>query len=80
MLRVLVTASAETRVRRVSATQDMEPRAAARLVKDSDAGRADYLKRFYGVERELPTHFDVVVNTDVVSPERAADVIAAGAG
>jgi cytidylate kinase len=80
VLRVLVTASAETRAQRVSAARDIEPRSAARLVKDSDAGRADYLKRFYGVERELPTHFDVVVNTDVVSPERAADVIAAAAG
>ena len=79
VLRVLVTASAETRARRVSAAQSVDLRTATRLIKDSDAGRADYLKRFYSVERELPTHFDVVVNTDVVTPERAAVVIAAAA-
>ena len=32
------------------------------------------------IERELPTHFDLVVNTDVVTPERAADVIVAAVG
>ena len=48
---------------------------AARTVKDSDAARRDYLKRFYGIDEELPTHYDVVVNTDVLSFERAAQVI-----
>ena len=46
-------------------------------IKQEDAGRAAYLKRFYGIARELPTHFDVVVNSDVLSPERACDVVAA---
>jgi cytidylate kinase len=45
-------------------------------VKDADAARRDYLKRFYGVDEELPTHYDLVVNTDVLSVERAADLIA----
>jgi cytidylate kinase len=80
VLRVLVTAPAETRAQRVSAAQNINLRAAARLVTDSDAGRADYLKRFYSVERELLTHFDLVVNTDVVTTELAADVIVAAAG
>jgi hypothetical protein len=80
VLRVLVTASAETRAQRVAAANDIDLRAATRLVKESDAGRADYLKRFYSVERELPTHFDLVVNTDVVTSERAAGVIVAAVG
>jgi cytidylate kinase len=54
--------------------------AAERQIKQSDAGRADYLKRFYGVAQELPTHFDVVVNTDVLPSERACDVVVAAAG
>ena len=80
VLRVLVTASTEKRAERVSAAHNVDLRTAVRLVKESDAGRADYLKRFYSVDRELPTHFDLVVNTDVVAPGRAADVIAAAAG
>ena len=71
VLRVLVTASDETRASRVPE--------GAKQVRREDGARADYLKRFYGVERELPTHFDLVINTDVLTPEQAADVIVAAA-
>ena len=80
VLRVFVTASPETRAARLSATEGVKLREAERLVKRSDAGRAAYLKSFYGVARELPTHFDVVVNTDVLTPEEASLVIVAAAG
>jgi hypothetical protein len=76
-LRVLVTASPETRAERLASERNIEAREAARLIKDEDAGRATYLKRFYGVDQELPTHFDLVVNTDVLSAEEAAKVILA---
>ena len=48
-------------------------------MKDSDAGRRDYLRRFYDVDEELPTHYDLVVNTDVLSPDRVAQVVARAA-
>ena len=80
LLRVFVTASPETRAVRLSAARDVDGRAAERLLKREDAGRAGYLKRFYGVERELPTHYDVVVNTDVLSLDQASDVIVAALG
>jgi cytidylate kinase len=41
---------------------------------------AAYLKTFYDVEREVPTHYDLVVNTEVLDPDEAADVIAGAAG
>jgi cytidylate kinase len=75
VLRVLVTASPETRAKRIAADSGLDDRAAARRLKDEDVGRADYLKRFYGIDRELPTHFDVVVNTDVLTPQDAANII-----
>jgi cytidylate kinase len=79
VLRVLVTASDETRARRVSETSGTDERDAARQVKTEDGARADYLKRFYGVDRELPTHFDIVINTDALTTEQAADLIASAA-
>lgn len=79
ILRVLVTASDETRARRVSETSGTDERDAARQIRTEDGARADYLKRFYGVERELPTHFDIVINTDALTPEQAADLIASAA-
>jgi uncharacterized protein len=80
VLRVLVTASAETRARRVGGAEGVDEKQAARAVKDADANRRDYLKRFYEVDEELPTHYDLVVNTDVLSPEQTADVVSRAAG
>jgi cytidylate kinase len=77
-LRVLVTASPETRAKRLAAERSVNEKQAARMIKDEDAGRATYLRRFYGVDEELPIHFDLVVNTDVLSAEDAAKVILAG--
>lgn len=78
-LRVLVTASATTRAERVSTQDSLDQSEAARRVKEADAGRRDYLSRFYGVDRESPTDYDLVINTDVLSTEQAADIISKAA-
>jgi cytidylate kinase len=44
-------------------------------MKRGDAGRADYIKRFYGIGTEQPTHYDVVINTDKLTPDDAARLI-----
>jgi cytidylate kinase len=48
-------------------------------LKYSDAGRADYFLRLYRIERELPTYYDLVINTDALTPEEAADIVIAAA-
>ena len=73
-LRVLITASPEKRAMRLTETNGLDSGEAAKTIKSSDLARADYLKRFYGV-KESPTDYDVVINTDALSLERAADVI-----
>jgi len=78
-LRVLVTASPKTRAQRVSAKETVDEAQAVRMVKDADAGRRDYLKRFYGVDRETPTDYDLVINTDVFSTEKAAEIVSQAA-
>jgi cytidylate kinase len=78
-LRVLVTASPKTRARRVGAKEAVDEAQAVRTVKDADAGRRDYLKRFYGVDRETPTDYDLVINTDVFSTEQAAEIVSQAA-
>lgn len=37
-------------------------------------------KRFYGVELELPTHYDLVIDTDQLTAEQGADVIVFAVG
>ena len=78
VLRVLVTASTETRVQR--AIQSGRGKSdAAKFIKDNDAGRADYFQRFYRIDRELPTHYDLVINTDALTADAAGDIIVAAA-
>ena len=79
VLRVLVTASPETRTTRVAEAEGLDQAGAARALKESDAGRADYLKRFYDVREESPTHYDLVLNTDGLSVEQAAELISQAA-
>jgi cytidylate kinase len=75
VLRVHVTASRPTRERRLATALGVDEKDAAQTLKRSDAGRADYLKRFYGVGSELPTHYDLVINTDKLEPEEAVALI-----
>jgi cytidylate kinase len=79
VLRVLVTASPEIRARRVASACGTSVKQAARAIQRSDAGRADYIKRFYRIGSELPTHYDLVINTDRFSPDHAARLIAEAA-
>ena len=74
-LRVFVTSSPATREERVGETDGLDRGQAARAVKDSDAGRRDYLKRFYSIDRESPTDYDLVVNTDLLTTEQAAEIV-----
>jgi cytidylate kinase len=79
VLRVLITASPETRARRLAEAQNIAEAEAKKLVAHGDANRADYLKRFYGASTELPTHYDIVLNTDHVAPEDASALILSAA-
>jgi hypothetical protein len=78
-LRVLVTASPDRRAKRLAELQGIDADQARRQIKDADAGRRDYLKSFHGVDQEAPTHYDLVLNTDVLEIERAARVISRAA-
>jgi hypothetical protein len=76
VLRVHVTASPETRAERLSQSAGLDRNAAERAIRDSDRSRDDYLRRYYGVEHEEPTHYDLVLNTDRLGSSEAADVVA----
>jgi cytidylate kinase len=79
VLRVFVTASPDTRADRLAEAEKLDEPASARAVKDADAARADYLRRFHDVEKEQPTQYDLVVNTDQLSLEQAAELVSAAA-
>ncbi len=79
VLRALITASFSVRVKRAARDGRRGPTDAARFIRDNDAGRADYFERFYRIEQELPRHYDLVINTDALTADEAADIIVAAA-
>jgi cytidylate kinase len=79
LLRSFITASPETRVARLVSESKMAEAEARKAVEESDRQRRQYLRRFYDVREELPTHYDLVLNTDVVTIPIAAQLLAAAA-
>jgi len=79
VLRVFVTATPEARAARVATATGTDAERTGKAVADSDNQRADFLRRFYNVKQELPTHYDLVLNTDVLSVADAAKLVAAAA-
>ena len=75
VLRVLVTGSPETRATRVAKADSIDVKKASKAVADSDVRRAQYLRRFYGVVEERPTHYDLVLNSDTLSFELMSDLV-----
>lgn len=75
VLRVLVTASPATRIARIAEADSLDHKHAAKVVADDDLGRAAYLKRFYDISDELPSHYDIVLNSDSLPAEVIADLV-----
>jgi cytidylate kinase len=79
VLRAFVTAPTEMRVARLAERNKVDEKQAGKVVAESDKSRAAYLERFYQVKRETPTDYDLVVNTERLTPEQAAALIAGAA-
>jgi len=75
VLRICVTAPLSTRASRVASALGLSDKEAAKSVRQSDAARASYLKRVYGVGEESPTDYDLVINTERLAPDAAAGLI-----
>jgi cytidylate kinase len=79
MLRVFVTASPQTRAARLARESSIDEPAATKSIEASDKERARYLERFYKVRQELPVHYDLTLNTDLITPATAATLVVAAA-
>ena len=79
LLRVLVAASPRVRVERLAREANLGASKAKKAIEESDRQRREYLRRFYKVRQELPTQYDLVVNTDVLTPAQAARVVVSAA-
>jgi hypothetical protein len=74
VLRILVTASPSTRKARLVAEGNSNS-SAQKKVEESDASRAAFFRRFYKLDYEDATHYDLVINTDHLSFAEAAALV-----
>jgi cytidylate kinase len=79
VLRLLVTAAEETRRDRLAQDGTRTAAEAAEIISESDQGRSNFFRTFYKLEQELPTHYDTVLNTDVLTPEQVTALIVSAA-
>jgi len=79
LLRVLITASPDVRAERLVRSAGVSLDEADKAIGESDRQRRDYLRRFFNIAEELPTHYDIVLNTDTMSAPTAAQLIVAAA-
>jgi len=79
VLRVLVTAPNPKRRERIARDRGLSASEADEAIAKGDRARRDYLQTFYAIDEEAPTHYDLVVNTEVLTPDDAAELIVAAA-
>lgn len=76
-LRVCVVASPETRARNVMRYENLDEKTARERIAQSDAARADFLRKLFHVEPNDPHQFDLMLNADTIPPERMVEVVMA---
>src|SRR5262249_10222160 len=77
VLRILVTASPETRATRLATAQNIPAAGAVAAGAESDRERRDYFQRLYTIKDETPTQYAMVLNPDSLTLEHAAAIIVA---
>jgi Cytidylate kinase-like family len=69
-------ASLERRVKHIQEMDHLSKEAALDLIRREDRGRKRYLKRYFNTDLNDPLLYHLVVNTDLVSYDEAARIIA----
>jgi cytidylate kinase len=73
---VRLVGSFDHRLERVQTRHRVSREAARKFIRKEDAGRRRYLQRYFGKDIDDPLLYHLVINTDWVPVERAAELIA----
>jgi cytidylate kinase len=74
-IHLFVVAPLPQRARLLAAEEGLDQEEAVRLIKSTDAERADYLQRYYGIRWNNPSHYDLTLNTGRMTVSAAADIV-----
>ena len=78
VFRVRITAPFEDRVERWAEREWLDPDLARVLVRKSDQQRAGFIKYYFDRDWENPLDYDLVINTQRLSEDKAVDLICSG--
>ena len=73
---VRLVSSLEKRVQRIQDLNHLSKPAALKLIQREDSGRGRYLKKYFKADVDNPLLYHLMINTDVISHETAAQIIA----
>jgi len=73
---VRLVGSLERRIKHVQETDHLSKEAALDLIRKEDRGRKRYLKRYFNTDLNEPLLYHLVINTDLISYDEAARIIA----
>jgi hypothetical protein len=73
---VRLVSALEKRVQRIQELNHLSKEAALRFVQQEDRGRERYLKKYFKTDVDDPLLYDLVINTDRISHDQAARLIA----
>ena len=76
MFHVRLVGSLERRIRHVQEVNQLSPGEAQAFVHSHDLGRSRFVRKYFNREIEDPLLYHMVINTDLVSFEEAAELIA----
>jgi cytidylate kinase len=74
-VRVLITAPLEWRTQRLMEKRGIDKREAQKVITDVDATRAAFIRRYFHVDTNDHTIFDLVINSEHTQPQQAARII-----
>ncbi len=77
-LRVLIVAPLEQRIGYVARRQGLDEQNARKRIQAKDNDRRHYVQAQYHLEPEDPNHYDVTINTSILSLDAAARLICEG--
>ncbi|MEK9659671.1 MAG: cytidylate kinase-like family protein [Chloroflexota bacterium] len=78
-LHVGLTSALDQRVQRIMNRENLDRAEAERFVAENDKGRNAYFQRFFKVHPDDPTHYHLMVNTDLLSTPKAAELVVGAA-
>lgn len=79
VLHVRIEAPLEHRVQRLVERDDLTPTHAELEIDDHDRSARDYVRRYHDLDPHDPMHYHLLINTGLLDPETAAQVIALAA-